>query len=41
MAKARVEGLSHRRWSSREDILRQKGKEGAMGLGRMTGNLMN
>jgi hypothetical protein len=38
VAKARVESLFH---SQAEDAMDQEDKGWAMGLGRMTGNLMN
>jgi hypothetical protein len=41
VAKARVESLSRREHSQAEDAMDQEDKGGAMGLGRMTGNLVN
>ena len=40
-AKARVESLSRREYSQAEDAMDQEDKGWAIGLGRMTGNLMN
>ena len=41
VAKAHVESLSHREYSQAEDAMYQEDEGWAMGLGRMTGNLMN
>jgi hypothetical protein len=41
VAKARVESLSHSEYSQAEDAMDQEDEGWAMGLGRMTGNLMN
>jgi hypothetical protein len=41
VAKARVKSLSHWGYSQAEDAMDQEDKGWAMGLGRMTGNLMN